>query len=148
MIMKGDEPSLQVEPLPVKKEIWGFARVGGGQDRRDDKDKGGETYAVLYDSGNLSRSLVSVGFIKKLSRQMGRRIELEKYDQVVKGVGGAKIELVGQVKTSLALSIPGFSRLFYFRPIVSTGRMAHINVSLAEMKEHEVSLHLLKNNNK
>ena len=145
VIMKGDEPSLQVEPMPVKKEIWGFGKVGGGQDRGDDKNKGGETYAILYDSGNLSRSLVSVGFIKKLSRQMGRRIELEKYEQVVKGVGGAKIELVGQVKASLALSIPGFSRLFYFRPIVSTGRMAHINVSLAEMKEHEVSLHLLKN---
>ena len=141
--MEGSEPSVKVEPLPEKKEIWGFARVGKAS-QGEEKEVDGDTFAVLYDTGNLSRSLVSAAFINKLSKKLGKRVELERYDSIVKGVGGAEIELLGQVKESLSLTIPGFSRKLSFRPIVSSGSMPHINVSLAEMKHHEVSLHLLQ----
>ena len=144
--MDNETPVGLIENLPVKKEIWGFARVGVDEEKVHSEERlfRGETFPVLWDTGNLSKSLVSVGFIKKLSKQWGVKIGLEKYDVPVKGVGGARLQLLGQVKKPLSLYIPGFERKFHFRPIVSTGRMSHINISLEEMKQHEVSIHLLK----
>ena len=144
--MDNETPVGLIENLPVKKEIWGFARVGVDEEKVHLEERlfRGETFSVLWDTGNLSKSLVSVGFIKKLSKQWGVKIGLERYDVPVKGVGGARLQLLGQVKKPLSLYIPGFERKFHFRPIVSTGRMSHINISLEEMKQHEVSIHLLK----
>ena len=134
--------SCHVSPMPIAKEIWGFVQVGReGESMR----KGVDFHVALWDSGNLSRSLVSLSFIRRLERQWRRRIKLERYDVPVKGVGGGRVELVGQVQDQLFLLLPGFSRSFKFRPIVTSGKMSHINISLAEMKEHQISLHLLKN---
>ena len=141
-VQEREDPRCHVTVMPVKKEIWGLVQVrregeGGGE--------GGEFHVALYDSGNLSKSLVSVSFIRKLERQWKRRIKLDKYDAPVRGVGGGKVELVGRVRDQLCLFIPGFSTYFNFRPIVTSGKMSHINISLSEMKQHQLSLHLLRN---
>ena len=131
----------RVASMPVRKEIWGFVQVGREGDNCKER---GEFHVALWDSGNLSRSLVSVGFIRRMERQWKKRIKLERYDVPVKGVGGGKVELIGQVRDQWVLFLPGFSQSFKFRPIVTSGKMSHINVSLAEMKEHQISLHLLR----
>ena len=125
--------------IPVKKQIWSWGRVTVGRE-----EKGGITQLVLFDSGNLSRSLVSIGLIRKLEREMGRKIRIRKYGTTVRGVDGGLVPLVGQTETKLRVKLPGFSRHIYFQPIVSSSPMNHLNLSLVEMKEHQLSLHMLK----
>merc|ERR1712004_682137 len=49
---------LVTRDIPVKKQIWSWGRVDVGRG-----EKGGTTQLVLFDSGNLSRSLVSINFL-------------------------------------------------------------------------------------
>merc|ERR1712016_211890 len=112
--------------------------------QKESREKGGITQLVLFDSGNLSRSLVSINLIKKLEKEMGRRIRIRKYGTPVRGVDGGLVPLLGQTETKLRVKLPGFTRFIYFQPIVSSSPMSHLNLSLVEMKAHQLSLHMLK----
>ena len=130
---------LVTRDIPVKKQIWSWGRVDMGRG-----EKGGITQLVLFDSGNLSRSLVSINLIKKLEKEMGRKIRIRKYGTAVRGVDGGLVPLIGQTETKLRVKLPGFTRYIYFQPIVSSSPMSHLNLSLVEMKAHQLSLHMLK----
>ena len=53
-------------------------------------------------------------------------------------------EEAGREVEGRARKLLGFTRYIYFQPIVSSFPMSHLNLSLVEMKEHQLSLHMLK----
>ena len=66
--------------VPTKKQIWSWGKVMCGKGEKE-----GCNQLVLFDSGNLSRSLVSIGLIRKLEKLQGRKIKIKRYDTAVKG---------------------------------------------------------------
>ena len=120
------------------KQIWTLGRlIKPGEDK-----EGKEAQVTLVDPGNLSQSLMGVRTLRRFEKQLGKKIKLKPYSRVVKGAGGAKINLLGQTEEQLALRLPGFSRDILFQPIICSGPMSHINLALKALKKHEISLHM------
>ena len=125
----------------ISRQIWGI-----GQITLDGEQDLGNGEIILVDPGNLSQSLMGINTLRRMEKALGRKIRLDKYERRVKGAGGGEIELLGRTRERLKLKMVGFSNYIYFRPIISSQNLPHLNLALSTMKNHQLSLHMRREN--
>ena len=102
--------------------------------------------AAMYDSGNMSHSVISYRVYQHLQK-LGSVPDLLPYNRRVRGVGGKPIRCFGTTSQPLLLTIPGLKTSFQLYCLVIDTPSLHLNVSLRSLKDMNITLTFHKEQN-
>ena len=122
-------------------DVWSYCKLSSVEDKSSCT-----VLPAMYDSGNLSYSVISYRVYQHLQKQ-GSIPDLIPYHRRVRGVGGKPIKCYGTTSQPLLVTIPGLKSSFQFQCLVIDTPSLHLNISLRSLKDMNITLNFHKEKN-
>ena len=129
------------QPISPAEDVFSYCKLSSLED-----DSCCAVLLALYDSGNMSHSVISYRVYQHLQKQ-GSVPDLLPYNRRVRGVGGKPIRCFGTTSQPLLLTIQGLKTSFQLHCLVIDTPSLHLNVSLRSLKDMNITLTFHKEQN-
>ena len=129
------------QPIPPADDVWSYCKLSSVENTSSCA-----VLPALYDSGNMSYSVISYRVYQHLQKQ-GSVPDLLPYHRRVRGVGGRPIKCYGTTSQPLLVRIPGLKSSFQFQCLVIDTPALHLNISLRSLKDMNITLNFHKDQN-